>query len=256
MSRAYLPFPDDMRHVMLHTEGLWEELRGQGVFVTGGTGFVGRWLLESLLWANDRLSLRLRVVVLSRRPEAFARSSPQLADHPMVSLLRGDCRTFDFPDGEYSHVLHIAKESEPAASALGTQRILEFAASHGTANLLFTSSGAVYGPQPHDLERLGEDYAGTSSLEDRHADYALGKRTGERLCSTASAASQLHVAIARCFTFVGPTYGLRRRVRHRQLHPRRGPRRCRACVRRRLAPALVSLRSRPHDLAVDHPVHR
>ena len=203
MSKTYHPLSQDMRHVMVHTEGLWDELRGQGVFVTGGTGFVGRWLLESLLWANDRLSLRLRVVVLSRRPDAFARLSPQLAGHPTITLLRGDCRTFDYPDGEYSHVLHLAKESEPAASAPGTARVLEFAESHSTTELLFTSSGAVYGRQPEDRERLTEDFAGVPSLEDPHAEYALGKRAGEDLCA-AAAGSRVHAKIARCFTFVGP----------------------------------------------------
>ena len=46
----------DMDHVLAHTTGLWEDLRGQSIFLTGGTGFVGTWLLESLLWANDRLT--------------------------------------------------------------------------------------------------------------------------------------------------------------------------------------------------------
>jgi len=193
-----------MRHVVLRTEGLWDEVRGGNVFVTGGTGFIGRWLLESFLWANDKLALHARVLVLSRHPDAFARACPRLADHPAMTLLRGDCRTFEHPDGEFSHVLHLAKESGPPALAPGTRQVLEFAASHGATKLLFTSSGAVYGGQPRDCERLREDYGGMPSPEDRHAEYALAKQTGERMCSAVSADSQVRAKIARCFTFVGP----------------------------------------------------
>ena len=210
----YLP-ARDLRHVTSHTEGLWDDLRRRSIFITGGTGFVGRWMLESLLWANDLLSLQTRVVVLSRRPAAFAVVAPHLAGHPSVTLLQGDVRHFDFPDGEYSHVLHLATESGPslhanpgpasfATSVAGTEQVLAFAVSHGTTKMLFTSSGAVYGRQPEDRQRLTEDYSGTPSSDHEKAGYALGKRAAERLCCTAMTESDVSVKIARCFAFVGP----------------------------------------------------
>jgi dTDP-glucose 4,6-dehydratase len=209
-----LPEPD-LQHVVAHTEGLWDEIRRQRLFVTGGTGFVGRWILESLLRANDLLALQARVVVLSRRPHTFAAAAPHLAGHPAITLLEGDVRTFDYPDGEYSHVLHLAKEpgpsppadpasASPAPSVAGTERVLAFAAAHGTTKLLFTSSGAVYGRQPEDCERLTEEHVGGPSPDDPNAGYALGKRAAEVLCCAAAEESDVRVKIARCFTFVGP----------------------------------------------------
>src|SRR5687767_4399898 len=75
------PLADDLHHVLLHTESLWDELRGQRLFITGGTGFVGCWLLETFLWANDELALNASVVVLTRNKTAFRKKAPHLADH-------------------------------------------------------------------------------------------------------------------------------------------------------------------------------
>ena len=56
---------DDLEHVLSRTQGAWEGLRGQSLFVTGGTGFFGRWLLESFAHANAALDLNARMVVWS-----------------------------------------------------------------------------------------------------------------------------------------------------------------------------------------------
>ncbi len=66
------PLAQDLDELLAHTQGLWEPLRGARLFITGGTGFFGAWLLESFAWANDRHGLAASALVLSRDPARFA----------------------------------------------------------------------------------------------------------------------------------------------------------------------------------------
>jgi dTDP-glucose 4,6-dehydratase len=77
-----VPLPEaDLAHVLDHATPAFESLRGARVFVTGGTGFFGRWLVESALHANSRLALGLSLVVLTRNAEAAGQRLPALTDH-------------------------------------------------------------------------------------------------------------------------------------------------------------------------------
>ena len=209
------PLPlEDLEHVLTHTRDLWEELRGQQIFITGGTGFFGLWLLETFAYANDRLSLGAHASVLTRNPEAFAIKAPHLAVRTDLQFIQGDVRRFQFPEGEFSFVIHAGTTSgspvEPLEMfdtiTLGTRRVLDFAASHGTRKLLFTSSGGVYGKQPPEMTHIPEDYLGAFDSMDTSAAaaYGGGKRAAEMLCILNSRRHGFEAKIARGFTFVGP----------------------------------------------------
>jgi dTDP-glucose 4,6-dehydratase len=209
------PLAGDLTHVMHHTRPLWDELRGNRIFITGGTGFFGCWLLESFTWINQRLSLHAKAVVLTRDPARFRAKAPHLADDPAVELLAGDVRDFAFPEGEFCHVIHAATDSAvvPDEKELvetivrGTQHCLDFAAQAHARKFLFTSSGAVYGKQPSSLANVGEDYAGTFDPGSPNAAYGEAKLLAEKHCLAAASAS-LETKIARCFAFVGPYMNL------------------------------------------------
>src|SRR5919107_2388471 len=91
-SRRPLPAAD-LDHVLEHTEGLWEDLRGSRLFVTGGTGFFGGWMLESFLRANDEFRLGASAVVLTRDAGRFRRRAPHITTHDVIALHEGDVRS-------------------------------------------------------------------------------------------------------------------------------------------------------------------
>lgn len=208
------PLADDLDHVLARTSGLWEELRGARVFMTGGTGFFGCWLLETLLWANDRLGLDASVVVLTRDRPAFERKASALASHPALSLQSGDVRSFDIGDGSFSHVIHAGTETAAPATPAdtlavfdsivgGTSRVLDLARRSGARRFLLTSTGAVYGAQPPGLSHMSEEYAGGPDTTNPARAGAEAKRAAEMLCAI-YADDRLQPTIARCFAFVGP----------------------------------------------------
>jgi dTDP-glucose 4,6-dehydratase len=202
--------------VLRHTAELWQELRHANLFVTGGTGFFGRWMVESFLRANEEFDLQARVTILTRNPRRAAAGAPHAMTHPAVTLVPGNVTTFRYPDGEWTHVLHMATETDAPTGAslsrasfetavLGTRRVVALARHRGVRKLLLTSSGAVYGPQPSACERVPEVHPGAPDPCDPAAGYAHGKRAAESLCAIAVAEWELQCKIARCFAFVGPS---------------------------------------------------
>lgn len=209
------PLAEDLNNILARTRPLWEELRNQHIFITGGTGFFGCWLLETFLWANDQLQLNARAHVLTRNPQAFTAKAPRLANHPAITLHMGDIRDFISPAENFSHIIHAATEvtgtqaqQDPLglfeAIVAGTRRTLQLAHAQKNAKFLLTSSGAIYGRQPPDLFGLPEDYSGSPELTLARSAYGEGKRAAEHLCALYHHQHKLDAKIARCFAFVGP----------------------------------------------------
>jgi len=204
----------DSRRLLDRTQALWPDLRAASIFLTGGTGFYGTWLLEALLAANREFSLGCRVTLLTRDKARFAARAPHLAGDAAVRLVAGDVRSFAFPEGPVTHVIHGATQASAALNETtpqemfdvcveGTRRTLDFARERGAARFLLTSSGAVYGRQPPDVAQLPEEFPGGPDPLDARNAYAEGKRAAEMLCCLAARAG-LATTIARGFAFVGP----------------------------------------------------
>jgi nucleoside-diphosphate-sugar epimerase len=210
------PLSDDLDQILDDTGGLWEELREKRLFITGGTGFFGSWLLESLAWANYRFDLNVSAVILTRDYAAFKKNAPHLACNPSIRFHTGDVRDFIFPEGEFSHIIHAA--ATPAIATFnrvdpqvtfdvileGARHALEFAARCGARKFLLVSSGAVYGTQPSDMTHIPEDYLGAPDSSNPDSFLGESKRAAECLGALYSEKHNLDVKIARCFSFVGP----------------------------------------------------
>ena len=191
------------------------QLRGERIFFTGGTGFIGSWFLECLCYADQALGLKVHMKVLSRDPAGFASRFPHLAEEPAIELVAGDVRTLE-PDGSnYSIVIHAATDASAKLNrenpllmadtiVEGTRRVLEFARSAGARRVLMLSSGGVYGKFMPGVTHVPEDCPGGPDPLDPYYTYSESKRMAELLCAIFARQFGLEIPVARVFALVGP----------------------------------------------------
>ena len=206
--------PEDLAHILSHTEFVWEEIRGKNIFITGGTGFFGKWFLESFIYANQQLALNASLTVLTRDSKKFLKQHPYFQQHDCLSFMDGDIRDFKFFDAHFDFIIHAATEASVRLNqenpllmwetiVFGTRRILDFALHSKARKILLLSSGAVYGPS-NENDDLHESYSNYPLNEKTSSAYAYGKMTLEQMGILYQHQYGIEVKIARCFAFVGP----------------------------------------------------
>lgn len=196
----------------------FERLCAQRILITGGTGFVGSWLLEALLHLNRQYAAGIRLFVLTRRPRRFLAARPHLASDSAVEVIEGDILEAErwAPQIPALDMLfHGAFDSGLTPGTLtrlqvldtiieGTRKVLSVAARLGARRVLFVSSGAVYGDMPEGVQRFSEsDTSGPDPLSAKGA-YAEGKRAAEAWGLAFCEDQQIEFLIARLFAFAGP----------------------------------------------------
>ena len=194
------------------TDGM-RKLSGSSLLLTGGSGFVLRYLVESVLRFNEISGAAPCVLTLpTRDPERLiSRYRRQIDAKEVVVVGWTHLRADDLAGRRWDYVLHGAATTDPVRVAQdpdGSYRdatemaesIVDIAKSSAAKRIVLISSGAVYGEEPANISEIPETFWGGSDVSAPAAAYGKAKRVSELQFRR----SGLDHRIARVFSVIGP----------------------------------------------------
>jgi dTDP-glucose 4,6-dehydratase len=207
MSYPWNPYPEeDLEFILSKTNHHFKQLDGSSFLLTGGTGFVGSWMLQLLMYANRSLRLNINLDIITRKPAPLFSQS-----YPTVRFIQHDLRVpINFDDKDYSHVIFASTPSNPTTGGLdrdlvsdstiiGTTNLLELLGKRNNkVKYLNTSSGAV------------KKVKNLAPFEDQGINdvYAIAKLEAEKLLIEANIDSKITFCSPRLYSFAGPGIAL------------------------------------------------
>lgn len=211
-NQEFFDISEDIDELLIHSNLDFHQFKDKTVLITGGTGFFGIWILVALIKIKKHLKGSLKIIVLSRDPDAFISLHPHYKFSSYIDFISDDVRLVKLDTLKVNYLVHMAttraEETFRGEDQLnkiemlyeGTRNVLEQCGPY-VEKVLFTSSGVAYGKNLNQL--ISEnDFSGPDTTK-IGSSLSLGKLVGEYLISYYSEKYGYKFSIARCFSFAG-----------------------------------------------------
>ena len=212
----------DLAYIADQLEGHLSRLDGRSLLMTGGAGFLGYYMVQTVLeWNDTSAADRVEVILLDNFRRGIPPWLENLGARPDLTLLTHDI-TDPFPDdvGPVDFVIHAAGIASPGlyrkipietmdANVGGLRNLLDAAvgwkqAGSSPSGFLFYSSSEIYGDPTPDNIPTPETYRGNVSCTGPRACYDESKRYGETLAVNFARVHELPITVVRPFNNYGP----------------------------------------------------
>jgi UDP-glucuronate decarboxylase len=183
--------------------------RGEKLLITGGTGMVGSYLVESIVRACQFQDSSFKEIkVLSLRGDFSSIKHLEIFKNITFEVFNKDSpKIFN----GFDYVIHAASPASPKYFLSHKNMdeinsgVLDQIVTGDTKRVLFVSSGEVYGI--NQTEPIQEDDLSEAHFDDTRSSYPLSKLKAEKKCLKLMENFSVEVRIARLFHTFGP--GLR-----------------------------------------------
>jgi len=192
----------------------WKNLSSSTILVTGASGFLPAYMIETLVFLNRNFNLKTRILALARSAERVRERFAAYADRGEIEFLIQDVSDPLKFEGDLDFIVHAASQASPryysvdptgtlSANVLGTWHLLSAAAKQRLRGFLFFSSGDVYGI-PNSSRPVTETDYGYLDPTNIRSCYGESKRMGETMCVSWAHQFGVPARIVRPFHTYGP----------------------------------------------------
>lgn len=162
----------------------WELLNNKVIMISGGTGFIGSFIIDVIRYRNKRYSSNIKVISLSRRGG--------ISDTTVENIQVDITCPIEY-SGNIDYILHLASNTHPkqyaedpvgtiTTNVLGCNHLLMLAKEKKITRFLLASSVEIYG-QGTEIP-MDEEYCGYINCNNARSGYNEAKRTCEALCQS------------------------------------------------------------------------
>ncbi len=218
MNKIHLPttnriISEDIEEIVAATLVDWDIFARKRVLITGASGFLPAYMVETLLHLNRTRDLDIHITALVRNRENFTKRFAHHVDNPNITLLVQDVSKPISLALPHHFIIHAASQASPkyygvdpvgtlSANVLGIMQLLELARNHPIISFMYFSSSEVYG-QTQNIPTKESDYGYIDPTSVRSC-YAESKRMGENMCVSWHAQYLVPTKIVRPFHTYGP----------------------------------------------------
>ena len=191
-------------------------LEGKTLLVTGGSGFIGSYIVAVMEKLNGKyFKVPCRVISMDNHIVGKGNNLLKKIDSEHIRYVTHDvCEPFDV-EGPVDYIINAAGVASPVyykkfpietieGTIYGVKNALDLAGRKGSKSFLYFSSSEIYGDPDPNFVPTPETYKGNvSSIGDRSC-YDESKRVGETLCMAYYKTHNAPVKIVRPFNVFGP----------------------------------------------------
>lgn len=196
----------------------FDELKNKTVFITGSSGLIGSFLVDTLMYLNKHKGFNINIYATFSSNKSFEERFPSYKNeeffHPVIQDINKDIDL----DLTINYVIHAASNTHPQLYAqkpvetiklniIGSSNVLDFAKKSPNCKTLFLSTLEVYG-KDSSIESFKEDHIGYVDFMIARSCYPESKRLCETLCHSYIKEFNQNIVIARLGYIYGPTIKL------------------------------------------------
>lgn len=201
----------------------FNKLKNKKILITGATGLICSFLVDVLMYRNEKFGDNIKIYVLSRNEEKIISRYKKYNiekinvnnSAELIYISQDVCKEFKF-DVEFDYIIHGASNTHPlmysldpigtiSANVIGLENILKYSTNKNVSRIFIMSSVEIYGENINNLKEFKGEDLGYINCNTLRAGYPESKRLCEALCQAYISKYNLDIVIGRFSRIYGPT---------------------------------------------------